>query len=151
MPSVFTRYQKLVIAILSFLQFTIILDFMILSPLGATLLQELHVTTSQFSLVVSVYAFSAGASGLLTAGFADKFDRKKLLLFFYAGFIVGTAVGQPNIAAGVGFYGAGIAIYERLLRRGKEVSFARDTRIVLQTTARRGATLKPDTQAPRQR
>jgi hypothetical protein len=67
------------------------------------------------------------------------------------GFIVGTAVGQPNIAAGVGFYGAGIAIYERLLRRGKEVSFARDTRIVLQTTARRGATLKPDTQAPRQR
>jgi predicted MFS family arabinose efflux permease len=40
--------------------------------------------------VVSSYAFSAGASGILAAGFADKFDRKKLLLFFYAGFIVGT-------------------------------------------------------------
>jgi predicted MFS family arabinose efflux permease len=50
----------------------------------------LNVTTSQFSLVVSAYAFSAGASGLLAAGFADKFDRKKLLLFFYAGFIMGT-------------------------------------------------------------
>jgi predicted MFS family arabinose efflux permease len=87
-----TRYQTFAVAILAFLQFTVILDFMILSPLGATLLQELHVSTSQFSLVVSVYAFSAGASGLLTAGFADKFDRKKLLLFFYAGFILGTAL-----------------------------------------------------------
>ncbi len=61
------------------------------------------------------------------------------------GFIVGTAAGQPNIAAGIGFYGAAIAIYERLLRRGKEVAFERDTRIVLQTTARHGATLKPNT------
>jgi hypothetical protein len=67
------------------------------------------------------------------------------------GFIVGTAAGQPNIAAGIGAYGAAIAIYERLLRRGKEVSFARDTRIVLQTTARRGATLTQSMQAPRQR
>ena len=39
---------------------------------------------------MSAYAFSAGVSGLLAAGFADRFDRKKLLLFFYAGFIVGT-------------------------------------------------------------
>jgi hypothetical protein len=67
------------------------------------------------------------------------------------GFIIGTAAGQPNIAAGIGFYGAGIAIYERLLRRGKEVAFPSDTRIVLQTTARHSATLKPDTVAPRQR
>jgi len=87
---IFTAYQKFVIAILAFLQFTIILDFMVLSPLGAQLLKELHITTGQFSLVVSAYAFSAGASGLLAAGFADKFDRKKLLLFCYAGFVVGT-------------------------------------------------------------
>jgi len=90
MPSVFTPYQKFVIAVLAFLQFTIILDFMIISPLGAMLLPELHITTRQFGLVVSVYAFSAGASGLLAAGFADKFDRKRLLLFFYAGFLLGT-------------------------------------------------------------
>ena len=87
-----TQYQKFVIGLLAFLQFTVILDFMILSPLGAVLLPELHVATSQFGLLVSVYAFSAGISGLLTAGFADKFDRKKLLLFFYAGFILGTAL-----------------------------------------------------------
>jgi predicted MFS family arabinose efflux permease len=90
MPSVFTRYQKFVVAVLAFLQFTIILDFMIISPLGAFLLRDLHITTRQFGLVVSAYAFSAGASGLLAAGFADKFDRKRLLLFFYGGFLLGT-------------------------------------------------------------
>lgn len=87
---IFTSYEVFIIAILALLQFTIILDFMVLSPLGAILLQALNITTSQFGWVVSAYAFSAGASGLLTAGFADKFDRKKLLLFFYVGFIVGT-------------------------------------------------------------
>jgi predicted MFS family arabinose efflux permease len=87
---IFTTYEVFVIAILAILQFTIILDFMVLSPLGAILLDALDITTSQFGWVVSAYAFSAGASGLLTAGFADKFDRKKLLLFFYTGFVFGT-------------------------------------------------------------
>ena len=86
----FTPYQKFVVAMLAFLQFTVVLDFMILSPLGAMLLQELHVSTQQFGGVVSAYAFSASASGILAAGFADKFDRKKLLLFFYSGFVLGT-------------------------------------------------------------
>ena len=86
----FTPYQKFVVAILAFLQFTIILDFMIISPLGAVLMPALKITPSQFGLVVSVYAFSAGAAGLLAAGFADKYDRKKLLLFFYTGFVIGT-------------------------------------------------------------
>ncbi|MES2003394.1 MAG: MFS transporter [Bacteroidota bacterium] len=88
----FTSYQVFVIAILSLLQFTVILDFMVLSPLGAILMDKLHVNTSQFGLVVSAYAFSAGGAGLLTAGFADKFDRKKLLMFFYTGFILGTVL-----------------------------------------------------------
>ncbi|MBY0425715.1 MAG: MFS transporter, partial [Cytophagales bacterium] len=88
----FTSYEIFVIAIIAFIQFTVILDFMVLSPLGAILLKELNISTAQFSVVVSAYAFSAGASGLLAAGFADKFDRKKLLLFFYSGFVGGTAL-----------------------------------------------------------
>lgn len=87
---VFSGYQKFIIAILAILQFTLVLDFMVLSPLGVILLKEFSITTVQFGWVVSAYAFSAGASGLLAAGFADKFDRKKLLLFFYSGFIIGT-------------------------------------------------------------
>jgi predicted MFS family arabinose efflux permease len=87
---IFSRYEVFVIAVLAILQFTIVLDFMVLSPLGAQLMDELSITTAQFGWVVSAYAFSAGISGMLTAGFADKFDRKKLLLFFYTGFIGGT-------------------------------------------------------------
>ena len=87
---VFSRYQLFIIGLLAVLQFTVVLDFMVLSPLGAQLMKVLHLTTSQFGLAVSGYAFSAGLSGLLAAGFADRFDRKKMLLFFYTGFILGT-------------------------------------------------------------
>ena len=88
----FSRYQVFLIAILAFLQFTLILDFMIVSPLGAMVMPALHISTSQFGAAVSVYAFSAAVSGFLAAGFADRFDRKRLLLFFYGGFILGTVL-----------------------------------------------------------
>ncbi|MFL6578124.1 MAG: MFS transporter [Povalibacter sp.] len=86
----FSSYQKVVIAMLAFLQFAVILDFMLMSPLGAVIMPALSITPVQFGLAVSAYAFAAGVSGLLTAGFADRFDRKRLLLFFYLGFIIGT-------------------------------------------------------------
>jgi predicted MFS family arabinose efflux permease len=86
----FSNYQKFVAAILAFLNFTVILDFMILSPLGAQLMPALQISPVQFGLLVSTYAFSAGLSGILAAGFADRFDRKKLLMIFYAGFLAGT-------------------------------------------------------------
>ena len=89
-PSKFSSYQKTVVGMLAFLQFAVILDFMLMSPLGAVIMPALDIAPSQFGLVVSAYAFSAGISGLLTAGFADRFDRKRLLLFFYTGFILGT-------------------------------------------------------------
>ncbi len=76
--------------LLAITQFTVVLDFMVMSPLGDILIKSLDITPKQFSIAVSSYAFSAGLSGLLAAGFADKFDRKKLLLFFYSGFIIGT-------------------------------------------------------------
>ena len=86
----FTPYQKTVVAMLAFLQFAVILDFMLMAPMGALIMPALAIEPKQFGLVVSAYAFSAAASGLLTAGFADRFDRKKLLLFFYGGFVLGT-------------------------------------------------------------
>ena len=88
----FTGYQKLIIALLAIVQFTIVLDFMVMAPLGDLLMKTMDLSASQFASAVSVYAFSAGASGLLAAGFADKYDRKKLLVFFYLGFIAGTII-----------------------------------------------------------
>jgi predicted MFS family arabinose efflux permease len=89
-PPKFTRYQTVVAGLLAFLQFAVILDFMIMAPLGAMIMPALTMSPRQFGTIVSAYAFSAGISGLLTAGFADRFDRKKLLLFFYGGFILAT-------------------------------------------------------------
>ena len=89
-PLQFSRYQKIVVGLLAFLQFAVIVDFMLMSPLGAVIMPALQISSAQFGTVVSAYAFAAGVSGLLTAGFADRFDRKRLLLFFYVGFILGT-------------------------------------------------------------
>jgi predicted MFS family arabinose efflux permease len=86
----FTPHQVLVIVLLAMTQFAVILDFMVMSPLGDLLMKSMRLSTTQFGAAVSGYAFSAGISGLLTAGFADRFDRKRLLLFFFVGFIVGT-------------------------------------------------------------
>ena len=86
----FSPYQKFVVGLLAFLQFAVILDFMIMAPLSAIIMPRLGITTEQFGYVVSAYAFSAGISGFVTAGFADRFDRKKILMFFYTGFLCGT-------------------------------------------------------------
>jgi predicted MFS family arabinose efflux permease len=88
----FSRYQSLLVALLALVQFTVILDFTIMSPLGAIIMPALDITAGQFGVAVSAYAFSAGISGILSAGFADRFDRKRLLLFFYVGFTLGTAL-----------------------------------------------------------
>jgi predicted MFS family arabinose efflux permease len=88
----FSRYQSALVALLAFVQFTIIIDFMIMSPLGAIIMPALNITATQFGVAVSAYAFSAGISGILAAGFADRFDRKRLLLFFYVGFTLGTTL-----------------------------------------------------------
>lgn len=88
--STFSSYEIFVILMLALTQFTVVLDFIVISPLGDMLMKSMNLSTAQFGLSVSAYAFSAGLSGLVTAGFADRFDRKKLLLFFYIGFLVGT-------------------------------------------------------------
>jgi predicted MFS family arabinose efflux permease len=85
-----SKYQWLVVAIIALTQFTVVLDFMVMSPLGDLLMKDLQVKPYQFGIVVSSYALAAGLSGFLTAGFADRFDRKRLLIFFYSGFIIGT-------------------------------------------------------------
>jgi predicted MFS family arabinose efflux permease len=66
----FTRYQVLVIVLIASHSIYSVLDFYGHVPLGDMLMKSMELTTKQFGLAVSVYAFSAGTSGLLTAGFA---------------------------------------------------------------------------------
>jgi predicted MFS family arabinose efflux permease len=86
----FSKYQVIAIVILALTQFSVVLDFMVMSPLGDLIMKNMKIAPSEFGIVVSCYAFSAGISGFFTATIADKYDRKKLLLVFYSGFIVGT-------------------------------------------------------------
>lgn len=71
-------------------QFTHILDFMIMMPLGPQLTQLFGIADAQFGLLVSAYTFAAGASGLGAAAYLDRFDRKRLLLTLYTLFALAT-------------------------------------------------------------
>lgn len=86
----FNRQEKLLLAVLASIQFSSIVDFMIMMPLGPQLMRIFGVTPHQFGLLVSSYTFCAGVSGFAAAFFMDKFDRKKNLLFFFLGFSIGT-------------------------------------------------------------
>lgn len=76
--------------LLAALNFTHILDFMIMMPLGNYLIDNFGISTMQFSLLVGAYSIAAFFSGLAIAMFTDKFDRRKSLLFAYVGFVLGT-------------------------------------------------------------
>lgn len=93
--------ERLFLLVLAGIQFTHILDFMIMMPLGPQLIRVLHIDTHQFGLLLSSYTFTAAASGLLAATYIDRFDRRKLLLTLYALFITATLCCglAPNFTA----------------------------------------------------
>ena len=82
--------ERSLLLLLAAVQFTHIVDFMILMPLGPQLMRDLHIGPGRFSSLVAAYTISSGIVGLLAAPFIDRFDRRKLLLFAYGGFITGT-------------------------------------------------------------
>ncbi len=84
------RNERILLFLLASINFTHILDFMIIMPLGNYLMPYFHISTQQFSLIVSAYSYAAFTSGIIAAFIIDNFDRKKSLLFGYIGFIVGT-------------------------------------------------------------
>src|SRR6202012_4300830 len=85
-----TLSERSLLLLLAAVQFTHIVDFMILMPLGPQLMRDLHVGPGTISSLVAAYTVSSGVFGLLAAPFIDRFDRRKLLLFAYGGFILGT-------------------------------------------------------------
>jgi predicted MFS family arabinose efflux permease len=77
------------------IQFSHILDFMIMMPLGPILIQAFGISTHEFGLLVASYSFSAAFSGLLAATFVDRFERKRLLLTVFVLF------GLASLACGL--------------------------------------------------
>jgi predicted MFS family arabinose efflux permease len=93
--------ERLFLLTLAGIQFTHIVDFMIMMPLGPQLIRLLHIDTHEFGLLLSAYTFTAAVSGVLATTYIDRFDRRKLLLTLYALFAVATLCCglAPNYAA----------------------------------------------------
>src|SRR6185436_21113360 len=84
------RKEKILIVLLASINFTHILDFMIMMPLGNYLMPFFHITPREFSFLVAAYPITAFFSGFAAAFFFDRHDSKKVLVFAYIGFLIGT-------------------------------------------------------------
>ncbi len=90
-PDTLTPRRELwLLLTLAGIQFTHILDFMIMMPLGPQFTALFGITDAQFGLLVSAYTLAAGASGLLASTYIDRFGRKRLLLVLYVLFALAT-------------------------------------------------------------
>jgi predicted MFS family arabinose efflux permease len=84
------RREILLLLLLASVQFTSIVDFMVVMPLGPQLMRILNLTPAHFGWIVSSYTIAAGLAGLLASSIMDQFGRKAAFLTLYAGFLIGT-------------------------------------------------------------
>lgn len=84
------RRERLILFILAAVQFTTIVDFVIVMPLGPQLMRTLGIGPAEFGVIVSSYTFAAGAAGLVASAIVDRFARRTTFLILFAGFLVGT-------------------------------------------------------------
>jgi DHA1 family inner membrane transport protein len=84
------RRETATLLALGAVQFTHIVDFMIMMPLGSQLMRQFNISPAQFTHLVASYGVSAGVMGLLGGFVLDRYDRKRALLWLYAGFAVAT-------------------------------------------------------------
>jgi predicted MFS family arabinose efflux permease len=82
--------ERALLFTLAAIQFTYIVDFMVMMPLGPQLTQIFQISDAQFGLLVSAYTLAAGASGLVASSFVDRFERSRLLLWLYFAFALAT-------------------------------------------------------------
>jgi len=84
------RRERLVLLILAAVQFTSIVDFMVVMPLGPQLQDALHIGSAEFGLIVASYTFAAGVAGFIASAIVDRFARRTTFVVLYAGFLIGT-------------------------------------------------------------
>jgi predicted MFS family arabinose efflux permease len=94
-PTLTPQRERYLLLTLAGIQFSHILDFMIMMPLGPILIKAFGISTHEFGLLVASYSFSAAFSGLLAATFIDRFERKRLVLTIFGLF------GMATLACGL--------------------------------------------------
>jgi predicted MFS family arabinose efflux permease len=77
------KRERWLLLTLASIQFTSVLDFMIMMPLGPHLTALFGISAGEFGFLVSAYTFAAGLSGLLAATYIDRFGRKRMMLTLY--------------------------------------------------------------------
>lgn len=82
--------ERIYVALLAAIQFAHIVDFVVLMPLGPTLMEFFDISPKQFATLVSSYSFAAALAGIGYGVIADRFGRKNLLIICFLGFILGT-------------------------------------------------------------
>ncbi len=85
-----SRKDYFLLFTLALVQFTHVMDFMIIMPMGNQLMQIFSIGPAKFGQIVSSYNIAAGVVGFAGAFFVDRLDRKRLLSWAYAGFLLGT-------------------------------------------------------------
>ena len=103
--------ERLLVFVLAAIQFTNIMDFVIMMPLGPQLMRVMLISPQQFGLLVSAYTLTAAVAALTVAFYTDRYDRRKALLFLYGGFVISTllcgiAPGYGSLLAARAFAGA---------------------------------------------
>ncbi len=95
------KRERWLLLVLAGIQFTHIMDFMVLAPLGPQLMRLFGISAQEFSLLVSSYMFTAAIVGLIAAFYIDRFDRRIALLWMYSGFSIATLLCAlaPNFHA----------------------------------------------------
>ena len=88
----YTLREKPLLYTLAFIQFTHVMDFMIMMPLSPQFTREFGISNAVFGLLVASYNISAGIFAAIGAFFIDRFDRRKVMLTCYASFIIGTFI-----------------------------------------------------------
>jgi len=82
--------ERIMLFTLMALQFTMIVDFMIMMPLSSLLMAAFDIQPVQFGLLVSSYSIAAGVSSLLASSLGDRYDRRNALLVAFAGLLIAT-------------------------------------------------------------
>ena len=99
----FSRAEKQILALMSAVQFCLIVDFMMVMPLGPQLMRLFEISAKQFGALVSAYTFGAGLMGVVASFFLDRYDRKRALLVFFSGFsIVSDSIDIGRRASALG-------------------------------------------------
>lgn len=134
-PELSPQHERHFLLTLAGIQFSHILDFMIMMPLGPILMAEFGIGTHEFGLLVASYSFSAAFCGLLAATFVDRFERKRLLLVIFVLFGIATLAcglspGYVTLLIARGLAGAFGGVLGALVQTmvGDVIPFARRAR-----------------------